>query len=197
MFENDYLLKLRKYIGKEVNISDNENETWIYADTEIQYILRKNEQQYILFMEERGSKSVISTFQTEIEMKRKFSLWMKSFLGNSIEYPYTDKFKDIENILLLKELIYQYSDHELYSIDDEKEDRIILTKNKDNSYNIYFLDRNGKKYIFEQNQEPPFIFKRFYKEVVFYGEMTERIRKYELFFEDKLDYNEKIQLLGY
>ncbi|WP_312094518.1 hypothetical protein [Aminipila sp.] len=43
----------------------------------------------------------------------------------------------------------------------------------------------------------PLAFERFYTEVVFYGEMIERIREYELIFEDKLDYDVKIQLLGY
>jgi len=43
----------------------------------------------------------------------------------------------------------------------------------------------------------PFVFERFYTKVVFFGEMIERIREYELIFEDKLDYDVKIQLLGY
>ena len=45
--------------------------------------------------------------------------------------------------------------------------------------------------------ENPFVFKRFYNEVTYYGETMRQIREYEEVFEDKLEDDVKIQLLGY
>ena len=41
------------------------------------------------------------------------------------------------------------------------------------------------------------MFKRFYNEVTYYGETMRQIREYEEVFEDKLEDDAKIQLLGY
>ena len=41
------------------------------------------------------------------------------------------------------------------------------------------------------------MFKRFYNEVTYYGETMRQIREYEKVFEDKLEDDAKIQLLGY
>ena len=49
------------------------------------------------------------------------------------------------------------------------------------------MDKNGKKYILEQETENPFVFKRFYNEVTYYGETMRQIREYEEVFEDKLE----------
>jgi len=197
MFDNDYLAKLRRYLGKDITMLDNNNETSIYGDSETMYFLRNNGQQYILIMKERGIETKLAIFQTEIEMKRKFSLWMKNIFGNGFEYPHIDKFEDIEDASLLKELMFQYSDKELYSVDEEKEDKIILKKNQNDFYNLFFMNKNGKKHIFEQDEAAPFVFERFYTEVVFYGEMLERIKGYELIFEERIEYDMKIELLGY
>jgi hypothetical protein len=197
MFDDDYLKKLRKYLGKEIIMSVSNYETRIYVDTETKYFLRNDEYQYVLILMERGCETELAKFQTKTEMKRNFALWMKSIFGNNIKYPYADKFEGIENLSLFKELMYQYLDKELFSIDNEKENKIILTKNQDGSYNIFYLDRKGKKYFIEENEEAPFVFERFYSEVEFYGEMIQRVNEYEFVFEDKLNDNIKIQLLGY
>ena len=91
----------------------------------------------------------------------------------------------------------QYADEKTYSINDPKEERINILKSEDCKYSIFFLDKNGKKYILEQETENPFVFKRFYNEVTYYGETMRKIREYEEVFEDKLEDDVKIQLLGY
>ena len=92
---------------------------------------------------------------------------------------------------------YTVLDEKTYSINDPKEERINILKSEDGQYSIFFLDKNGKKYILEQETENPFVFKRFYNEVTYYGETMRQIREYEEVFEDKLEDDVKIQLLGY
>ena len=101
------------------------------------------------------------------------------------------------HIVLEELLMQQYADEKTYSINDPKEERINILKSEDGQYSIFFLDKNGKKYILEQETENPFVFKRFYNEVTYYGETMRQIREYEKVFEDKLEDDAKIQLLGY
>lgn len=91
----------------------------------------------------------------------------------------------------------QYTDQNLYSVNNLKEDKININENENGLYNIFFLDKNGNVYILEKDRKAPFVFKRFYNEVVYYGETVRQIEEYENVFEDKLDYDMKIELLGY
>ena len=64
---------------------------------------------------------------------------------------------------------------------------------KENDDNVYHCN---SFYKLEQETENPFVFKRFYNEVTYYGETMRQIREYEEVFEDKLEDDVKIQLLG-
>lgn len=197
MFKDNYLEKLKKYIGKDIKVLDTESEVQIYVDAEIQYFLRKKEQQYVLVMQERGRETEERTYRNEIEMRRNFALLMKNVFTKGIEYRFAEKFRNVENITVLKELMRQYTNENLYAVNDLKEDKININENENGLYNILFLDKNGNRYILEQNRKAPFVLKRFYNEVVYYGETLKQIQEYEKVFEDKLDYNMKIEMLGY
>ena len=197
MFGNDYLEKLKVYLGKDIEISDNGDEVKIYVDAEIQYFLRKSEERYILYMQERGNETKEKEYASELEMKRNFALWMKNTFGESIEYPFSGKFREAKSVSELKNLMSQYTEEALYSVNDLNEEKINIEQKEGDLYSIFFMDKNGNKYILEQDEEAPFVFKRFYNEVVYYGETLKQIEEYEEIFEDKLDYNVKIQLLGY
>lgn len=197
MFKDDYLEKLKEYLGKDIKILNSDSEVKVYVDAEIQYFLRKKEQQYVLYMQERGRETEEKIYRTEIEMKRKFALLMKNVFGKGIEYPFAEKFRNVERISILEEIMELYTDQNLYSVNNLKEDKINISQNENGLYNIFFLDRNGNEYKLEQDRKAPFVFKRFYNEVVYYGETLRQIEEYEKVFEDKLDYDMKIELLGY
>lgn len=197
MFKDNYLEKLKEYLGKDIKILDNESEVKVYVDAEIQYFLRKKEQQYILYMQERGRETEEKIYRTEIEMRRRFALLMKNVFGKGMKYPFAEKFRNVESISALEELMEQYTEQNLYSVNNLKEDKINISENENGLYNIFFLDKNGNVYIMEKDRKAPFVFKRFYNEVVYYGETLRQIEEYERIFEDKLDYNMKIELLGY
>jgi len=132
-----------------------------------------------------------------MDMKRNFALWVKSNFSENIKYPFSGKFREVTSVEELRILMQQYADEKTYSINDPKEEKINILKSEDGQYSIFFLDKNGKKYILEQETENPFVFKRFYNEVTYYGETMRQIREYEEVFEDKLEDDVKIQLLGY
>ena len=74
--------------------------------------------------------------------------------------------------------------------------KINLEFNNNNRYSIYLLNQNGDKIYKEQNEEPPFIFFRFYSEALFYRVMIERIDSYEIIFADILTNQEKYDLMS-
>lgn len=197
MFNSNYLEKLKVYLGEDINILDNDSEVEIYVDAEIQYFLRKNEKKYILYIRERGYETEEREYKSEIEMRSKFALLMKRVFCENIEYPFGEKFRDVKSIEVLENLMCQYTNRSLYSVDSMKKDKINLEQNKNGLYNIFFVDKNGNKNILEKNEEAPFVFKRFYNEVVYYSEVLKQIEEYEKIFDAKLDYDMKIQLLGY
>ena len=197
MFNRDYLEKLKQYVGKDIQLVESDNEVHIYLDSEIQYFLRKKEQKYILYVSERGKETEEKRYTSEVDMKRNFALWVKSNFSENIKYPFSGKFREVTSVEELRILMQQYADEKTYSINDSKEERINILKSEDGQYSIFFLDKNGKKYILEQETENPFVFKRFYNEVTYYGETMRKIREYEEVFEDKLEDDVKIQLLGY
>lgn len=98
MFKDDYLEKLKEYLGKDIKILNSDSEVKVYVDAEIQYFLRKKEQQYVLYMQERGRETEEKIYRTEIEMRRKFALLMKNVFGKGIEYPFAEKFRNVETV---------------------------------------------------------------------------------------------------
>lgn len=197
MFSKDYLEKLKEYLGRDIHISDEENEVRIYADEEIQYFLRKREQEYVLYMQERANITKEKEYKSETELSREFALWMKNIFSENIKYPFSCKFEDVKNETELENLMCRHTDNRWYSINSLQKEKINLEQKEDGLYCIFFLDRKGNKYVLEQGEESPFVFKRFYNEVVYYGETLEQIQEYERIFKDKLDCSEKIKLLGY
>ena len=197
MLSRNYLERLKLYLGKDVNISDNGSEIRVYINAEIQYFLRKSGQRYILYIQERGKESEEREYMSETEMKRNFAIWMKNIFSENIKYPFSDKFREVRNVSELKNLMYQYANESLYSINDLAEEKINIKQDESGLYSIFFVDKKGNKYILEQEEEAPFVFKRFYNEVAYYGEIINQIREYEEIFEDELEYKTKIGLLGY
>lgn len=197
MLAKEYLKRLNQYVGKDIDILENSNELTIYYDVETKYILKKNQTNYKLFVEIRNARQEMETFSTELEMKRKFALWMKGIFGPSIEYPRTEEVEAASDMISLSNMINKYIESDFFSINCLQKNKINLEKRAGDCYDIFFLNENGEKKIIEENQPAPYIFGRFYNEIVFFQESINRINEYEIIFEDKLSYIEKIQLLSY
>lgn len=192
-----YINKLSEYVGKKINCSIDEKRIVIFADAEVNYILNKLDTRYTLSMSERGVKTKLAEFHSKDEMVRSFSFWMRGLLGNSIDYPNVSKFEDVENLDVLENLIKQYTNCNLYSINQMSGDKIVLTVIEEDFYELSFVDRTQKKHLIEHRERAPFIFERFYTEIIHYGEMLKRLEDYTIIFDEKLSYENKLQLLGY
>lgn len=137
MLDRSYLEKLKVYLGKDVNISDNDNEIRVYVNAEIQYFLRKNGQRYILYMQERGKEIEEKEYMSEVEMKRNFAIWMKNIFSEDIKYPFSSKFREVRNVSELKNLMHQYANERLYSVNDLAEEKINIEQNESGLFSIF------------------------------------------------------------
>lgn len=138
VLDKEYLRKLNQYIGKNIDILEKPNELIIYYDVETRYILKKDKRQYILLIEIRNSRQKLAIFCTELEMKRKFALCIKSIFGTSIEYPYTEKIEATSDINSLNKLINKYLKSDFFSINCLQKNKINLEKRACNAYDIFF-----------------------------------------------------------
>lgn len=86
-------------------------------------------------------------------MKRNFALWLKSNFSENIKYPFSGKFREVTSVEELRILMQQYADEKTYSINDPKEEKINILKSEDGQYSIFFLDKNGKKYITSRDRK--------------------------------------------
>lgn len=197
MLEKEYLNKLSQYIGGNINVSEKPNEIIIGYDIETRYVLKKEQMHYVLYVEVRNLRDKIAVFHTELEMKRKFALYMRNIFGTSIEYLHTEEIEMASDITSLRNIVSRYLENKFYSIDHLEKNKINLEKKAYNLYDVFFLNENGEKKFIEQNQSAPYIFGRFYNEIVFLKETLLRIYEYETIFGDALNYVEKFQILAY
>ena len=195
MFSNSFMNKVKEFVGTEIKYFISENEIKVYDDVEIQYKLKKLNGNYSLLIIERGKESKIVDFDSEVEARRKFPIYISGYLGEKIDYSSSQELNHTIDINKLKEFMYKSKNRNLFSINKIVTDNIILMNITDSLYDVFFVDRNLKKYYIEQNEKPPYIFGRFYNEVIYYSESLKRLDEYELVFNDVLDYEWRINFL--
>lgn len=197
MLDMCYMNKLSEYVGKKIDFLIDEKKLEIFADAEIYYILDKQNTHYLLSMSERGRVTELTEFYSSEEMQRGFPFWMRGLLGNSVDYSDVSKFEDVNDLEVLERLLKQYTKCNLYLINQMNVDKIVLSLIEGDYYEVAFVDKTQKKHLIEQSGKAPFIFERFYTEIVRYREMLKCFEKYTSIFGDKLSYENKLQLLGY
>lgn len=195
MFSNSFMNKVKEFVGTEIKYFISENEIKVYDDVEIQYKLKNLNENYSLLIIERGKESKIVDFDSEVEAKRRFPIYMRGYIGERIVYSSSQELNHKIDINKLKEFMYKSKNRNLFSINKIVTDNIILMNITDSLYDVFFVYRNLKKYYIEQNEKPPYIFGCFYNEVIYYLESLKRLDEYELVFNDVLDYEWRINFL--
>ena len=196
MISRNYIECLKIYLGTKTNIVFDEQTIKVYIDCEIQSVLKEDDSNYILFIVERGNKRKIKEYKSEIEAKRNFAIYVRRMLNDN-EFTVASEFNRIKDTSELRSKMIKLTDEKWYSINNLVEDKINILKDEEGVYNIFFIDRNGEKYLIERNRKVPDIFGKFYREVLYYRDIMKQIAEYEKVFNDKIEYKTKIRMLGY
>lgn len=196
MMSRNYIECLKIYLGTKTNIVFDEQTIKVYIDCEIQSVLKEDDSNYILFIVERGNKRKIKEYKSEIEAKRNFAIYVRRMLNDN-ESTVASEFNGIKDTSELRNKMIKLTDEKWYSINNLVEDKINILKDEEGVYNIFFIDRNGEKYLIERDRKVPDIFGKFYREVLYYRDIMKQIAEYEKVFNDKIEYKTKIRMLGY
>ena len=196
MMSRNYIECLKIYLGTKTNIVFDEQTIKVYIDCEIQSVLKEDDSNYILFIVERGNKRKIKEYKSEIEAKRNFAIYVRRMLNDN-ESTVASEFNGIKDTSELRNKMIKLTDEKWYSINNLVEDKINILKDEEGVYNIFFIDRNGEKYLIERDRKVPDIFGKFYREVLYYRDIMKQIVEYEKVFNDKIEYKTKIGMLGY
>lgn len=196
MISRNYIECLKIYLGTKTNIVFDEQTIKVYIDCEIQSVLKEDDSNYILFIVERGNKRKIKEYKSEIEAKRNFAIYVRRMLNDN-ESTVASEFNGIKDTSELRNKMIKLTDEKWYSINNLVEDKINILKDEEGVYNIFFIDRNGEKYLIERDRKVPDIFGKFYREVLYYRDIMKQIAEYEKVFNDKIEYKTKIRMLGY
>lgn len=196
MMSRNYIECLKIYLGTKTNIVFDEQTIKVYIDCEIQSVLKEDDSNYILFIVERGNKRKIKEYKSEIEAKRNFAIYVRRMLNDN-ESNVASEFNGIKDTSELRNKMIKLTDEKWYSINNLVEDKINILKDEEGVYNIFFIDRNGEKYLIERDRKVPDIFGKFYREVLYYRDIMKQIAEYEKVFNDKIEYKTKIRMLGY
>lgn len=196
MMSRNYIECLKIYLGTKTNIVFDEQTIKVYIDCEIQSVLKEDDSNYILFIVERGNKRKIKEYKSEIEAKRNFAIYVRRMLNDN-ESTVASEFNGIKDTSELRNKMIKLTDEKWYSINNLVEDKINILKDEEGVYNIFFIDRNGEKYLIERDRKVPDIFEKFYREVLYYRDIMKQIVEYEKVFNDKIEYKTKIRMLGY
>lgn len=190
-FEEMYLEKLQKYVGRKLNIIQKENEIEIIYDVETSYVLKENHnKQYSFYSIQRNEIMEIAEYYSEEEMKREFAIAIKGFFSEEIDYSGSDELETAKEMSVVKGVMESRIGNEYYSVGESQEMKINLEQKGENEYNIYLLGTNGERNYIEENLEAPFVFVRFYNEALFLKVMKERIEEYQEIFNEKLSEEE-------
>lgn len=196
--EKKYKENLERYIGRKLNIIENEDNVEIISDVEIQYILKKDgNNHYCLYLVERNHLNKLEEYKSEREMQRKFAICMKGIFDKNIDYSDEESIGNQNDLKLIDKLMESYVGKNYYSINNPEINKINLEQKYNDLYNIYFLKESGDKIYIEYEEKAPFIFERFYNEALFLKVTLERINEYEIVFNDKINKEDMYNILSY
>lgn len=194
--EESYIEKLEKYVGRKLNIIQREKEINVICDAESQYVLKEEDNHFSFYSIQRNQISKIGEYYSEEEMRRMFAITMRGFLGKEIDYSKAEEMEKIESISDVERMMELYVGKEYYSIMKPEKKKINLEISEKKDYNIYLLKENEERSYIEENLEAPFAFARFYNEALFLKTMLERIREYQVIFEETISEEETYRIIS-
>lgn len=146
MFDNEYIVSLKRFIGN-IEIVSRNNKLQIYDNVDIIYILEQREDEFVISLNERGNILDYCKIRNKELAQLYFAIFVKRGVTD-FEFPLITLINDIEDIEVLKEYLTREKLDSFYSIDSRTKEKINFSSelNKiyyidasDNEYNLFYL----------------------------------------------------------
>ncbi len=185
MFDKKYFEDLKRFVGMDLNLSEEGDSICINTNWEMQHGIDFVDGKYKFFYCERGRRYDDGNPCSEKWARYNFATLLRSAFRNKVHYEYIQYFYDIESEEVFIDRMKKYCDAKFYSMYKPKRDAINLEKREDGSYRIYRIDENGKEVdykIFDKNVKISEIYFKFYCDVTSYMHIRESQIDYEEYF---------------
>lgn len=159
MFDNEYIVSLKRLIGNIEIISRN-NKLQVYDNVDIIYILEQREDEFVISLNERGNILEYYKIRNKDLAKLYFAIFVKRGVTD-FEFPLKTLINDIGNIEVLKEYLTREQLDNFYSIDSRTKEKINFSSELNK---IYYVDASDNEYnlFFQPNR----ILQTFYVSIV-------------------------------
>lgn len=159
MFDNEYIVSLKRFIGN-IKIVSRNNKLQIYDNVDIIYILEQREDEFVISLNERGNILDYCKIRNKELAQLYFAIFVKRGVTD-FEFPMLTLINDIEDIEELKEYLTREQWDNFYSIDSRTKEKINFSSELNK---IYYIDASDNEYnlFFQPNR----IFQTFYESIV-------------------------------
>lgn len=146
MFDNEYIVSLKRFIGNIEIISRN-NKLQAYDNVDIIYTLEEREDEFFISLNERGNILEYCKIRNKELAQLYFAIFVKRGVTD-FEFPLMTLINDIEDIEVIKEYLTREQLDDFYSVDSRtkgkinfstKLNKIYYIDASDNEYNLFYL----------------------------------------------------------
>lgn len=159
MFDNEYIVSLKTFIGN-IEIVSRNNKLQVYDNVDMFYILEQREDEFVISLNERGNILEYCKIRNKDLAKLYFAIFVKRGVTD-FEFPMMTLINDIEDIEVLKEYLTRENLDSFYSVDSRVKGKINFSSELNK---IYYVDASDNEY--NLCYLPNRIFQTFYASIV-------------------------------
>ena len=141
MFDNEYIVSLKRFIGN-IEIVSRNNKLQVYDNVDIIYILEQREDEFVISLNERGNILDYCKIRNKELAQLYFAIFVKRGVTD-FEFPMMTLINDIEDIEVLKEYLTREQLDNFYSIDSSTKEKINFSSELNK---IYYIDASDNEY---------------------------------------------------
>lgn len=159
MFDNEYIVSLKRLIGN-IKIVSRNNKLQVYDNVDIIYILEQREDEFVISLNERGNILDYCKIRNKELAQLYFAIFVKRGVTD-FEFPLMTLINDIVDIEILKEYLNREELDDFYSVDSRTKGKINFSTKLNK---IYYIDASDNEYnlFFQPNR----ILQTFYVSIV-------------------------------
>ena len=159
MFDNEYIVSLKRFIGN-IEIVSRNDKLQVYDNVDIIYILDQREDEFVISLNERGNILDYCKIRNKELAQLYFAIFVKRGVTD-FEFPLMTLINDIVDIEILKEYLNREELDDFYSVDSRTKEKINFSSELNK---IYYVDASDNEYnlFFQPNR----ILQTFYVSIV-------------------------------